>query len=497
MFDRPLKILLVSSEVAPFAKTGGLADVAGSLPKALSLVGGDQRGNDVRVVMPHYKQIEGTDYVMDFPVKFGDRVETAIIRTSVIKAHYKGHDKAVPIYMIDNHHYFYRDGMYMFHDEPLRFAFFCQAILEMLPKLNWQPDIIHCNDWQSGPIPFFLKTKFSQDPFYNKIATVFTIHNLRYQGNYSKDVLRYFGVGEEYFTPELLEFYGSLSFLKTGVLYSDVVSTVSKTYAKEIQRPELGENMEGLLRMRSKDLYGILNGINIHEFDPKNDPRIYRNYDTESLDNKRENKFLLQKEMGLPVRDLPVLGLISRLVDQKGLDLFDPIMDDLMKEDIQFVVLGIGDPYYHKVFERIKEKYPEKVGLHIAFNPVLAQRIYAGSDMFLMPSQYEPCGLGQLISFRYGTIPVVRATGGLADTVKDYHASEGTGNGFVFSEYNGNAFRQAIDKALKVYREEPENWKQLVKNSMELDFSWARSAVEYIQLYQTALGKHNLAVKTA
>ena len=497
MFDRPLKILLVSSEVAPFAKTGGLADVAGSLPKALSLVGNDQKGNDVRVVMPHYKQIEGTDYLMDFPVKFGDRVETAIIRTSVIDAHYKGNEKAVPIYLIDNHHYFYRDGMYMFHDDPIRFTFFCHALLDMLPKLNWQPDIIHCNDWQSGPIPFFLKTKFRQDPFYNKISTVFTIHNLRYQGNYSKDVLRYFGVGEEYFTPELLEFYGSLSFLKTGVLYADVVSTVSKTYAREIQRSELGEHMEGLLRMRSNDLYGILNGINIHEFDPKIDPRIYRNYDAESLDNKRENKFSLQKEMGLPVKDVPVLGLISRLVDQKGLDLFNPIIDDLMKEDIQFVVLGIGDPYYHKLLERIKEKYPEKVGLHIAFNSVLAQRIYAGADMFLMPSQYEPCGLGQLISFRYGTIPVVRATGGLADTVKDYHASAGAGNGFVFVEYHSNAFRQAIDRALKVYREEPNNWEKLVKNTMELDFSWARSAVEYIQLYQTALDKHSLAVKTA
>ncbi|ACV62553.1 glycogen/starch synthase, ADP-glucose type [Desulfofarcimen acetoxidans DSM 771] len=497
MFDRPLKILLVSSEVAPFAKTGGLADVAGSLPKALSLVGTDHNINDVRLVMPHYKQIEGSDYLMDFPVKFGDRVETAIIRTSSIEAHYKRQDKAIPVYMIDNHHYFYRDGMYMFDDDPIRFTFFCRSLLEMLPKLNWQPDIIHCNDWQSGPIPFFLKTKYRHDPFYNKTATVFTIHNLRYQGNYSKELLRYFGVGDEYFTPDLLEFYGNLSFLKTGVLYADLVSTVSKTYAREIQRPELGEHMDGLLRKRSNDLYGILNGINIHEFDPKTDPRIYRNYDAESLDKKRENKFLLQKEMGLPVKDLPVLGLISRLVDQKGLDLFIPVIDDLMKEDVQLIMLGLGDPYYHDLFERIQEKYPQKVAVHIAFNPVLAQRIYAGSDMFLMPSHYEPCGLGQLISFRYGTIPIVRATGGLADTVKDYHASPGTGNGFVFLEYEGNAFRQAVRRALKVYREEPHNWRKLVKNSMELDFSWARSAVEYIQLYQTALAKRNIAVKTA
>lgn len=497
MFDRPLKILLVSSEVVPFAKTGGLADVAGSLPKALATLNNDTIGHDVRVVLPHYKGIEGTSYCTDFPVSFGNRTETAIIRESSIEAHYQGEHRNITVYMVDNHHYFYREGIYMFEDEPARFAFFCRAVLEMLPKLNWQPDLIHCNDWQSGPIPFFLKVRYHKDPFYNKIATVFTIHNLEYQGNYSKQTLDLLEVGDDYFTPELLEFYGSVSFMKMGILYADVINTVSKTYAAEIQRSQLGAGMDGLLRSRARDLYGILNGINYHEFNPKTDHRIYRNYDIHSIENKRENKYALQKEMGLPVKDVPVLGLTTRLVDQKGLDLIAQIIEQLMQMDLQFVILGSGDPYYEGIFLNEKERFPHKMGVYIGFNAILAQRIYAGADMFLMPSRYEPCGLGQMISMRYGTIPIVRATGGLADTVHDYNPATGSGNGFIFSEYDGSALLHAIKRAIQLYREEPGKWLKLIQTAMELDFSWARSGVEYQQLYQEALSRHVEKARTA
>lgn len=490
MFDRQLKILLVSSEVVPFAKTGGLADVAGSLPKALSTVGAEDVGNDVRVAMPKYKDVEDGKYLVDFPVEIGGHNETCIIRETGIDAQFNGRQKRISVYLVDNYHYFYRDGMYMFDDDAERFIFFCRSVLEMLEQINWQPDIIHCNDWQTGAVPFLLKTHYRNDDFYNKIVTVFTIHNLQYQGNFSKQTLKLLGVGDDYFRPELLEFYGSVSLIKTGILYADVVNTVSRTYAREIQTAERGERMDGVLRMRSRDLYGILNGINYHEFNPQTDPRIHRNYDQNNLHNKKENKFALQKEMGLTVRDIPVIGLISRLVDQKGLDLLAEIVDDILKMDIQLVVLGSGDEYYENLFKDMKKRHPEKMGLYIGFNSILAQRIYAGSDMFLMPSRFEPCGLGQLISLRYGTIPIVRFTGGLADTVREYDYNTGTGNGFIFRDYSGKALQEAIGRALRLYSEEPERWKGLVKNAMELDFSWARSAVEYLQLYQEAMQKH-------
>ncbi|MFZ5644328.1 MAG: glycogen synthase [Bacillota bacterium] len=497
MFDRPLKILVVSSEAVPFSKTGGLADVAGSLPKALATVGPHNMGNDVRVATPHYKGIEGAEYAADYPVKFGNRLESAIIREASIEAQYREENKKLPVYLVDNHQYFYREGLYNFPDEAERFSFFCRAVLELLPRINWQPDVIHCNDWQTGPIPFFLKIMHRQDPFYNKTATVFTIHNLQYQGNFKKDTIKILGVGEECFTPDRLEFYGMVSYMKMGILYSDVINTVSRTYASEIQRPELGEKMDGLLRIRSRDLYGILNGINYHEFNPKTDHRIYRNYDKENIENKKENKYVLQKEMGLPVKDSPLIGLITRLADQKGLDLISDIADDLLNMDIQIVMLGSGERHYEIMFEQLKKKYPEKVGAYIGYNSILAQRIYAGADIFLMPSRFEPCGLGQLIAMRYGTIPVVRATGGLADTVNDYNPVTGSGNGFVFSEYDGRALYHAVTRALRLFRDAPDKWIRLLINAMDLDYSWARSGVEYLQLYQEAINRHAEQARTA
>lgn len=486
MLDRNLKILVVASEVVPFAKTGGLADVAGSLPKALTAM-----GNDARIVLPRYRGITDFTTVTDFPVKIGDRTETCIVRESHIEAKLpNGGTKQVPVYFIDSYHYFDREGLYCHYDEAERFAFFSIATLEMLKKINWQPDVIHCNDWQSGPIPFLLREKYSDDPFYNRMATLFTVHNLLYQGNYPRDILRFFGVGNEYFHPDKLEFYGQVSFMKAGLNYADVINTVSKRYAQEIQTDEYGEGFQGLLRKRSQDLHGIVNGINYHEFNPKTDPRIFRTYDSSSVEDKYENKHDLQKQMDLPVKDVPLIGLISRLVDQKGLDLISEVFDEFMKEDLQFVVLGMGDKYYEEMIARMRERYPDKMGAYLGYNGLLAQRIYAGSDMFLMPSRFEPCGLGQLISLRYGTVPIVRATGGLADTIVDYDEGTGYGNGFSFEPYNAQVMLGTIKKALKLYKEQPSKWRKLVITALEQDFSWNRSGAEYLELFDLAISKH-------
>ncbi len=479
-----LKILLVSAEVMPFAKTGGLADVAGSLPKALRT-----QGNDVRVVLPRYKQIEKGKYVTDFPVNMHGRKATTIIREGEITAKEESIEDRLPVYFIDNYHYFYREGIYGYRDEAERFAFFCKAVLEMLPMINFQPDIIHCNDWQSGPIPLLLRVNYSANPFYDKIATLFTVHNLQYQGNFSREVLHHLDLGDEFYHPEELEFYGFVSYMKAGILYGDILNTVSRTYAQEIMTPERGERFDGLLRKRSKDLYGIVNGINYHEFNPATDPKIYKNYDSKHIKDKKRNKEKLQEEIGLPKKDVPLIGVISRLVSQKGFDLVAGMMDELMEQDIQIVILGTGEEYYENLIKRMKGKHPDKVGFYLGFNADLAKRIYAGCDIFLMPSRFEPCGLGQLISLRYGTIPVVRHTGGLADTIEDYNSHKETGNGFAFTEYSSKALASAMIRALKVYNEEPEEWLKLVKRAMDIDNSWARSAEEYRDLYQVAIRK--------
>ncbi|MDA8236032.1 MAG: glycogen synthase GlgA [Clostridia bacterium] len=480
--NQKLKILLVSSEVVPFAKTGGLADVAGSLPKALAAM-----GHDVRVVMPKYREVGKKDTLCDFPVQVGNRKETAIVRQDTMEAEGGNH---VPVYFIDNYHYFDRDGLYLHRDEGERFGFFCRAVLEMLPKVGFQPDIIHCNDWQSGPIPLLLKDQYAKKPYYSKIATLFTVHNLLYQGNWDKGVLSFLGLDEKYFHPEAVEFYGQVSFIKTGLVFSDVINTVSNTYAVEIQTPEYGEGMDGLLRKRAGDLYGIINGLNYEEFNPATDPHIRKNYDFDSIQDKKVNKSALQEELGLAVKDVPLIGLVSRLVDQKGLDLIALVMDELLSADVQLVVLGSGDPHYEQLFKGFQVRYPDKLGVYIGFNAELAQRIYAGSDLFLMPSKFEPCGLGQLISLRYGTIPIVRATGGLKDTINEFDGETGKGNGFSFVPYLPADLLGAIKRGLTLFRNQPEQWGKLVANALREDFSWDRSAKEYIRLYHVALGKH-------
>lgn len=497
MFDRSLKILLVSPEVTPLAKVGGLADVAGSLPKAIATLGQGEISHDIRVAMPRYKGIEAREYVTDFPVEMEGRQETAIIRRTQIEAHLGPAHAVVPVYLIDNYHYFNRDGIYAHADDADRFIFFSKAVLEMLPRLGFQPDILHLNDWQTGATAFLLETRYRHNPFYERMATLFTIHNLQYQGNFDRQVLRKLGVGEEYFHPESLEFYGQVSLLKAGLVYSQILNTVSPTYAEEIKTPTYGERLDGLLRKRSSDLFGVLNGINYHEFNPETDPRIVRNYTSANIEAKKDNKSALQEELGLNVGDYPLFGIVSRLVSQKGLDLVTEVAPAIIEGGAQLAVLGTGDPHYEESFQQLAQRYPSQVGLRLGFNSVLAQRIYAGADLFLMPSRFEPCGLGQMIAMRYGTIPVVRATGGLADTVRDYDQNPLLGNGFVFSEYTARALLETIRRALRLYREKPEEWRVLVKRAMEIDHSWAKSAANYVELYQLALKRIRPLAETA
>ncbi|NTV89685.1 MAG: glycogen synthase [Clostridiales bacterium] len=487
MNDKKLKILFVSAEVSPFAKTGGLADVAGSLPKALAAM-----GNDVRIVMPRYKSIKAQmNYVTDFPVWMGYKKETCILRETEIEYEDAKGRGSVPVYFTDNYQYYERDSIYCHFDDGERYIFFCKAVLEMLPKLNFQPDIIHCNDWHTGPICMILDEVYRWQPFYTNMSTVFTIHNLEYQGNFSSDILYFLNMEKNVFTPDKTEFYGMFSFMKCGLVYADMLSTVSEMYAKEIQTEQYGEKMQGLLSRRSHDLFGIANGISYEEFNPMIDPWLVKNYGVENYKDKEINKTAIQREMDLPERDVPVIGLVSRLSGQKGLNLVLDKADEMLADDIQFVLLGAGDEYYETRFHALENKYPEKVAIYTGFNGTLAQRIYAGCDMFLMPSRFEPCGLGQLISLRYGTIPIVRATGGLAETVTDYDLDKEKGNGFSFNNFNADDMLDAIRRALRLYRDNPGEWDKLVLRALQQDNSWSRPASKYMDLYYLAEGKRN------
>lgn len=483
MLDTGLKILIVSSEVAPFAKTGGLADVAGSLPKALALL-----GNDVRVALPRYRSISGLSTVADFPVQVGNRKETCVVRQSRIEAKSKDGTKDVPAYLIDNYEYFDRDRYYGYDDDAERFAFFNRSIMHLCDKIGFLPDVIHLNDWQCGFVPLLMRKHAQEHPAWGAVASVFTIHNLQYQGRFPKGVLQFLGVGEEYFNPSGVEFYGDVSFMKAGLVFADVVSTVSDTYAREIQTPEFGEGLDGVLRSRRNDLYGIVNGINYHEFNPASDPRIFTTYGPGDLRARLENKFALQRELGLAVSEEPLLGMVSRLVAQKGLDMVLNAMPVLLERLVQFVLLGSGDAYYEKAFRDLAAAYPGRVSVTVGFNGVLAQKIYAGSDIFLMPSKFEPCGLGHLIAMRYGSIPVGRRTGGIGDTIRDYDPVTGTGTGFLFDKYSPCDLILAVDRALDAYSDRGA-WGRLVKQAMEADFSWNKSAALYLELYLEAMAR--------
>ncbi|MCX7710101.1 MAG: glycogen synthase GlgA [Clostridia bacterium] len=477
-----MKILFAASEAVPFAKTGGLADVAGSLPKALK-----KAGADIRVVMPKYKGIsksytEQMQFIGSIYVDLGWRHQYC----GILKLEYED----VIFYFLDNEYYFNRDGLYGHYDEAEQFTFFCKSLIEMLPAIDFQPDIIHCNDWQTGVVSLLLDARYKKNSYFKNIKTIYTIHNLKYQGVFPKEILTdLLNVGWEYFTVNGIEFYDQVNFMKAGLAFSDIISTVSKTYAEEIKYDFFGENLSEMVRRRSGDLYGIINGIDFEENNPATDKRLFANYDVDHLDGKSANKRMLQESLGLPVNnDVPVIGIISRLVDQKGFDLIACVFDEILKENVQLVILGSGEAKYEHMFSEAASHHPDKVSSSIKYDAVLAQRIYAGSDMFLMPSLFEPCGLSQLFSLRYGTIPIVRETGGLKDTIQPYNEYTGEGNGFSFTNYNAHEMLHILRKAIYYYHNH-DIWNMLVRRGMTLDFSWEKSAKEYMDIYQKMLCK--------
>ncbi|MEW6200993.1 MAG: glycogen synthase GlgA [bacterium] len=475
-----MNILFASAEVSPFAKVGGLADVVGSLPRALN-----RHGHDARVIMPNYQRVEEkfkpSMLLTDIPVQLGGQKTTVNLK-------YLEHG-GLKIYLVDCPHFFMREEVYMYQDDGERFITFCKGALEALRRLDWKPDIIHANDWQTGLIPCLIKTTLKNDPLFGGIGTVYTIHNLAYQGLFPPDYMIVAGVDWSEFTFEKLEFFGQLNLMKAGIVYSDQVNTVSDKYKDEIQTEEYGCGLDGLLRAQSHKLSGIINGIDTQVFNPATDKNIFVKYTADKLSGKEENKGRLLKELGLPYKKtkrVPLIGMITRLAAQKGFDILEEIIEKVMKCDVQFVLLGTGDDYYEKLMGEVSKKHPDKASINLKFDAALAQKIYAACDIFLMPSRYEPCGLGQLISLRYGTVPVVRYTGGLADTIEDYNARRKKGTGFVFENYTGADFFKAVKRALKCY-DDKKVWTQIVKEAMSRDFSWEASAKKYEEIYRKAI----------
>jgi len=482
-----MKILLVAAEVAPFAKVGGLADVAGALPLALHAL-----GHDVRVVMPKYAIVDAAKRPLRpllpaLAVPLGtESVAVAVLESQI------GRLGEVPVYFIANDHYYGRPEVYAYPDDAARFLLFCRATLEMLPALDWWPDLIHCNDWHTGIIPNWLRTLYAHDPRYVNIATVYTIHNLAYQGSGPPSVLALAGLPSDDRLPiETAQFPGEINLMARGLTYSDVISTVSERYAQEILTPEYGERLDPLLRARHDRLFGILNGIDVDLINPQTDPDLPHHFDADHLAARGANKAALQREAGLPVRpDVPILGAISRLAAQKGFEIMVPMLERVLAaHDAQFVVLAIGNPVYEQQFTDLVARFPDRAAAFLRFDAPLAQRIYGSLDLFLMPSRFEPCGLGQMFAMRYGTVPVVRHTGGLADTVQDYDPITCHGSGFVFSDFTPAAFGAAVDRALALYRD-ADAWTALVRRDMGLDWSWDVSAQKYVNLYMRARALH-------
>ena len=490
--DDPLRVLFVTSEAVPFAKTGGLADVAGALPKFLQGL-----GCDLRVVMPYYRMVRKSG----IPVQpLGQTLEVTLGNETLQADLYEGRlTEGLPIYFIGREEFFDREYLYGtpkgdYFDNAERFTFFTKAALTLCRWMKFSPEIIHHHEWQTGLIPAYLKSTERENPLFSQTAVVFTIHNIAYQGLFKAEKLWLTGLPQEMYNPEGIEFWERINFMKAGIVYADVINTVSRRYSEEIQTPEYGYGLEGILMKRRQDLYGILNGVDYQDWDPSHDTHLAATYSPENLSGKRMCKMDLLREFNLPssLENVPVLGVISRLADQKGFDLLAEIIEDLFRLDIGFVLLGTGEQKYHDLFTRIGRKYPEKAGIRIAYDDRLAHKIEAGADLFLMPSKYEPCGLNQIYSLKYGTIPVVRATGGLEDTIVPYDPSTGKGNGFKFIRYDAGEFLQQIKGAVHTYHQ-PDHWIRLVRNAMTADFSWKRSAESYVDLYRTALEKRGRA----
>ncbi len=473
-----MKVLYVASEAQPFMASGGLGDVAGSLPQALR-----KRLIGCRVVMPLYDTIrQELKDTMTFITSISVPVAWRRQYCGIFQAKYKG----VIYYLIDNQYYFKRDTIYGHFDDAERFTFFSRAVLEILPHIDFKPDIIHCNDWQSALTPVFYSTMYSQDPWYQGIKTVFTIHNIQYQGTYGMDLVSdVVGLKDE--NANILEYDGDVNFMKGAIECADKVTTVSPSYANEILDPWYSHGLDSILRERQWKLQGILNGIDTESYDPETDEAIAMKYNSQNVaQGKKKNKAQLQENMGLPIReDVPVIGIVSRLVSHKGLDLIKAVFDELLSTtDVQVVVLGSGDWQYENYFRELADRYHDKIGVRIGFEPALARKIYAGADIFLMPSKSEPCGLSQMVALRYGTVPIVRETGGLKDSITD--SGDGAGNGFTFKTYNAHDMLGAIHRALGAYWNK-EYWPTLVNRAVNCDFSWGRSANEYIKMYKQLL----------
>ena len=473
---------MCSSEVAPFAKTGGLGDVLGALPQALAKL-----GHDVRVVLPKYGCVQ-EQYCQEMEFRFFLYIPLGWRRKycGVFELKKDG----VTYYFIDNEYYFGDIYLYKWNDLE-RFAFYDKACLEILKQLDFKPDVIHAHDWQAGMVPVLLNAYYVEDEFYRGIKTVFTIHNLRYQGIYSMDIVAdFYSLPQEYFTEDKLEFHGCANLLKGGIVYADYVTTVSPSYAEEIKTPLGGERLDGLLSARSQSLYGIINGIDTAVYNAKTDPKIFANFDLRNLTSKKkENKIALQKQLGLPVDgEKAMIGIVSRLVDQKGFDIIAEAMGELVNLDIQLVVLGTGEAKYEEMFRQNAWYHPEKVSANITFSDDMAHKIYASADMLLMPSMFEPCGLSQMIAMAYGTIPIVRETGGLKDSVQPFNEFTGEGNGFSFAPYSAHDMLYTLRMALHFFADK-EVWVPLMKRAMKMDFSWGASAQKYDEMYQKLLGK--------
>jgi starch synthase len=477
-------ILFAASECVPFIKTGGLADVVGSLPKYFQ-----KEYFDCRVVMPKYKAIpekysSQMQYITNFYMDLNWRQQYV----GVFKLELDG----ITYYFIDNEEHFSGDQIYGGMPWDLeKFAFFSKAVLSILPVVNFHPDVIHCHDWQTGLIPVYLHERFQGNDFFHNIKSVMTIHNLKFQGIWDKESIKSItGLSDYYFTPDKLEYNRDANYLKGGLVYADAITTVSKTYAEEIKTPFYGEGLDGLMRARANDLRGIVNGIDYSEYNPETDPCIAQHYNVKNFRKEKvKNKLALQQELGLETDPkVMMIGIVSRLTDQKGLDLIAYMMDEMCQDSIQLVVLGTGEAKYENMFRHFAWKYDKKVSANIFYSNDLSHRIYASCDAFLMPSLFEPCGLSQLMSLRYGTVPIVRETGGLKDTVEPYNEYENTGTGFSFANYNAHEMLGTIRYAERIYYDKRRDWNKIVDRGMEKDFSWHTAAMQYQELYDWLIG---------
>ena len=485
---------MLASEVTPFAKTGGLADVAGALPKVLH-----EMGHDVRVIMPRYGSISERKFVLrdvirlkEIPVQMGDNEYVTSVKSAFIP------DSKVQVYFLEYKPLFGRNELYVdsetgtdFYDNAHRFMLYCRAVLATIKLLHWKPQVIHSHDWQAALVPWLLKHDFADDPFFDETASLLSIHNMAYQGSFSSDLLEEIGLPDSLREKsEELDKAGNINFLKAGILSADAIATVSPTYSQEIQTSDdMGAGLRDVLIQRKEDIYGILNGVDYDVWNPEMDTFIKKNYGADSLEDKAENKKDILEKAGLPFEpETPLVGIISRLAEQKGFDLIEQAIEQMMNLGIQLVVLGTGEPKYHKLLKDISQKYNNKVKVFLTFSEELAHQIEAGSDIFLMPSRFEPSGLNQLYSLQYGTIPVVRKTGGLADTVTDFVSNPEKGNGFVFEEYAPNAMLAALQNAVKTFSDK-KTWTAIQKRGISADYSWYKSSENYIELYKKVIQK--------